>query len=60
MTGLLSEEGKRISNMRGVVFVDPLLEEPVRDLQFHIFSLHGEKVDRFDPDVEILLTDPFL
>jgi len=41
------------------MLVDPLLEKPVRDLQFNFVSFDGDKVNRFNPNVEILLTDPF-
>ena len=57
---LLGETERTSLNVRGVVFVDPLFEKTIRDLQLQSLSFHGEKGDGFDPDVEILLTDPLL
>ena len=42
------------------MLADPFFEESVGDLELNLLLIHGEKGDRFDPDVEILLTDPFL
>jgi hypothetical protein len=58
MTGLLGEERDGLPDLRGVVLVNPLFEKTVRDLQFQFFSIGGDEVNRFNPDVEILLANP--
>ena len=60
LAGHMGEERDGVLNVERIVFVDPLLEESVRDLQLNLFSFHRDKVDGFNPDVEILLTDSFL
>jgi hypothetical protein len=59
LAGYMGQEGDDVLNMERIVFVDPLLEESVRDFQLNLFSFHREKVNGLNPDVEILLTDPF-
>jgi hypothetical protein len=56
----MGEESDDVLNVERIVFVNPFLEESVRDLQLNLFSIHREKVNGFNPDVEILLTDSFL
>src|SRR4030042_4589457 len=58
MTGLLSEERDGLLDLRGIVLVNPLFEKTVRNLQFHFFSIDGDEVNRFNPNVEILLANP--
>jgi hypothetical protein len=57
-TRLFRQSGKRFLDMGSVVFIDPLPEKSVRDLQFHTLLIQRDKGNRFNPDVEILLTNP--
>jgi hypothetical protein len=58
MAGLLSEERHGLPDLRSVVLVNPFFEKTVWNLQFHFFSIDGDEVNRFNPDVEILLANP--
>jgi len=58
MTGLLREERDGLPDLRGVVLIKPLFEKTVRNLQLHLFSVDGDEVNRFNPNVKILLTNP--
>jgi hypothetical protein len=60
LTGRMGEDRNHVFNIKGIVFIDPLFEKSVRDLQLNVFPFPGEKVNGFNPNVEILLTDPFL
>jgi hypothetical protein len=56
---LLQDLGEDILNLRRIVLVDPIFEEAVRDLEFYALFFDRDKLDGFDPNVKILLTDPF-
>jgi hypothetical protein len=58
MTGLLSEERHGLLDLRGIVLVNPLFKKTVWNLQFHFFSVDGDEMNRFNPNIEILLANP--